>query len=100
MAHGDLASAENAAAEQAAAEKAEAEKLAAEQVAQVADREKGSGIAYGKEAILVLGGEEQKVAHYHCNCGYSSTDYEEFTRVHMYQHVLNGDRNSYCTTYE
>ena len=54
----------------------------------------------GEESLLVFGDEQEKVAHYHCNCGYSSTDYEEFTRKHMYQHVLNGDRNSYCTTYE
>ena len=105
----EQAAAEKAAAEKAAAEKAEAERLAAEKAAAeqaVAEQSWADGkymdscIVYGEEATLVLGGEEQKVAHYHCNCGYSSTDYEEFTRVHMYQHVLNGDRNSYCTTYE
>ncbi len=98
----ERAAAEKAEAERVAAEQAEAERLAAEQ-AQAAEREKYSITVYGEEATLVfgdVGDEQQKVAHYHCNCGYSSTDYEEFTRVHMRQHVLNGDRNSYCTTYE
>ena len=54
----------------------------------------------GTLALSTVPEEQPKVAHYHCNCGYSSTDYEEFTRQHMYQHALNGDRNSYTTTYE
>ena len=58
-----------------------------------------SGIVQGDEAILVLGGEQEKVAHYHCNCGHSTTDYDAL-KQHMKQHALNGDRNSYCTTYE
>ena len=101
----EKAAAEKAAAEKAAAEKAAAEKAAADAAAQQAGKEWiGSGIAQSDEAILTFGDPEEeeqpKVAHYHCNCGYSSTDYEEFTGVHMYNHVINGERYSYCTTYE
>ena len=59
----------------------------------------GSGIVQGDEATLVLGGEQQKVAHYHCNCGHSTTDYDALGQ-HMLQHLLKGEANSYCTTYE
>ena len=101
----EKAAAEKAAAEKAAAEKAAAEKAAADAAAQQAGKEwMDSCIVQSDEAILIFGDPEEeeqpKVAHYHCNCGYSSTDYEEFTRVHMYNHVINGERYSYCTTYE
>ena len=108
----EKAAAEKAAAEKAAAEKAEAERLAAEQAAkeeaerleaaQAARDEMNSITIHGEESSIVLGGEQseqQKVAHYHCNCGHSTTDYEGL-KQHMFQHALNGDRNSYCTTYE
>ena len=58
-----------------------------------------TGVVQSEESVLVLGGEQQKAAHYHCNCGHFTTDYEAL-KQYMFQHAFNGDRNSYCTTYE
>ena len=89
--------AEKAAAEQAAREAAE--KAAAEQAViddEWADSEcvSATDVAYD-EGVKPA----QKVAHYHCNCGHSTTDYNELGS-HMLQHVMRGETNSYCTTYE
>ena len=37
-----------------------------------------------------------EVPFYSCNCGFETFDYDEL-KQHMFQHALNGDRNSYHT---
>lgn len=40
-----------------------------------------------------------EVTRYNCNCGYTTYNYDEL-KQHMFQHALNGDRNSYSAHVE